>query len=99
MDSFLLPLNVFFLSLFQDAFGNTVSADRLLDYAGRFSLRLSAKMGDETADMSTEAVNFVVYHTPGMETLSASMGFSPSKFLSLRFTYFPPGLTLSFNEK
>ena len=41
-----------FSSSVQDAFGNTVSKERLSEYAGRFSLRLSGKMGskDEEED-------------------------------------------------
>ena len=70
-----------FFSSVQDAFGNTVSKERLSEYAGRFSLRLSGKMGskdeeDEEETSSAASVNFVVYHSPGMETLSASMGLS-----------------------
>ena len=58
-----------------------MSKDRLSNYAGRFSFRLNTKMGDETADIREEntAINFVVYHTYGSETLAASMGFSESK--------------------
>ena len=66
----------------KDSFGNSMPKVRLPAMAARFRLRLLERLGEEKHKVDKgeeDDPNFVVYHTPIMDTLCASMAFSPGR--------------------
>lgn len=64
----------------RDEFGNSLPKWRLPALAEKFSMRLVRRLGDpRDAAEPGVGVNFVVYHTPIMDTLCASMAFTPGQ--------------------
>ena len=61
----------------RDSFGNSMPKSRLPGLAGRFGVRLLRRLGDpqSPSSLSDSDVNFVVYHTPIMDTLCGTMVF------------------------
>ncbi len=63
----------------KDAYGNSIPKQRLPSLAGRFNLKILEKLGDPVRSVSRSSpeinTNFVVYHTPVMVPLCASMAF------------------------
>ncbi len=65
----------------RDSFGNSMPKSRLPAMSDRFRMKLLERLGEGQEGNTLEEMdpNFVVYHTPIMDTLCASMAFSPGQ--------------------